>query len=82
LPGPAIIATSARYLSIENSTIVNSNLARSDPIDYGSISTLDSVIVYDAGHGTVCGTLKSGNTTGPVGIDPTAKSVTVHASCE
>jgi hypothetical protein len=69
-------------LSIENSTIVNSNLNRTDPIDYGSIPTLDSIIVYDSGNGTVCGTLKSGDTTGPVGIDPTAKSVALRASCE
>lgn len=47
LPGPAIIAT-----SIENSTIVNSNLERVDPIDYGSIPTLDSIAGYNAGDGT------------------------------
>lgn len=82
LPGPAIISTSARYLSIENSTIVNSNLDRANPIEYGTIPTLDSIIVYDASDGTVCGTLKSGDSTGPIGIDPTAKTVTVHASCE
>jgi hypothetical protein len=82
LPGPAIVATSARYLSIENSIIVNSNLDRTDPVDYGAIPTLDSIIVYDAGDGTVCGTLKSGDSSGPIGIDPTAKSVTVNASCE
>jgi hypothetical protein len=82
LLGPAMIATSARYLSIENTSIVNSNLDRADPIDYGTIPTLDSIIVYDAGDGTVCGTLKSGDSTGPIGIDPTAKSVTVHASCK
>jgi hypothetical protein len=82
LPGPAIIATSARYLSIEDSTIVNSNLMRADPTYYGTIPTLDSIIVYDAGDGTVCGTVRSGKTTGPVGIDPTAKSVKVHSSCD
>jgi hypothetical protein len=49
---------------------------RVNPINYGSIPTLDSIIAYDAAHGTVCGTLDSGNTTGPIGIDPTAKSVT------
>jgi hypothetical protein len=82
LPGPAIIATSTRYLSIEDSTIVNSNLAQADPTNYGTIPSLDSIIVYEAGDGTVCGTLRSGNTTGPIGIDPTAKTVTVHARCE
>jgi len=81
LPGPAIIATSARDLSIEDSTIVNSNLMQADPIDYGTIPTLDSIIVYDASDGTVCGTLSSGKTTGNVGIDPTANSVKVHSSC-
>jgi hypothetical protein len=82
LLGPAMIATSARYLSIENTSIVNSNLDRADPINYGTIPTLDSIIVYDAGEGTVCGTLKSGDSTGPIGVDPTAESVTVHASCK
>jgi hypothetical protein len=82
LPGPAIIATSGRYLSIENSVIVNSNLKRANPIDYGAIPTLDSIIVYDSGDGAVCGTLRAGDTTGPIGIDPTAKSVTIHESCE
>ena len=80
--GLTMIATSTRYLSIENTTIVNSNLDRADPINYGTIPTHDSIIVYDAGDGTVCGTLRSGNSTGPIGIDPTAKSVTVHASCK
>ncbi len=79
--GPAMIATSARYLSIDNTVIVNSNLDRADPIRYGTIPTLDSIIVYDSGDGSVCGTLTSGDTTGPVGIDPTAKSVAVQASC-
>lgn len=82
LPGPAIIATSVHYLSIADSTIVNSNLVQADPTYYGTIPTLDSIIVYDAGEGTVCGTLRSGNTTGPVGIDPTAKSVKVQSSCQ
>lgn len=82
LPGPAIIATSARYLSIEDSMIVNSNLTRSNPIDYGTIPTLDSIVVYEAGDGRICGTLKSGATTGPIGIDPTAQSVKVQASCK
>lgn len=69
-------------LSIENSTIVNSNMIQSNPIDYGAIPTLDSIIVYEAGDGRVCGTLMSGNTTGPIGIDPTAKTVTVRGTCQ
>jgi hypothetical protein len=81
LPGPAIIATSVRYLSMENNTIVNSNEDHSAPIDYGTIPTLDSIIVYDASEGTVCGTLTSGDTTGPIGIDPTARTVTVSPTC-
>ena len=81
LLGPAIIATSARYLSIENTTIINSNLDRSDPIDYGIMPTLDSIIVYESGDGKVCGTLKSGNTTGPIGIDPSAKTFSVKTRC-
>jgi len=82
LPGPAIITTSVRYLSIEDSTIVKSNLVQADPTYYGTIPSLDSIIVYDADDSTVCGTLRSGHTTGPVGIDPTAKSVKVHRSCD
>lgn len=82
LPGPAIIATSVHYLSIENNTIVNSNQAQANPIEYGTIPTLDSIIGYEAADGVVCGTLMSGNTTGPIGIDPTAKTITVKASCQ
>jgi hypothetical protein len=82
IPGPAIIATSARYLFVGDTTIVNSNQAQADPIDYGTIPTLDSIIAYDAGDGTVCGTLKSGNTTGPIGIDPTAKTILVKPACQ
>jgi hypothetical protein len=77
-----VIATSARCLSIENSTIVTFNLDRVDPIDCGSISTLDAIIFRGAGDGTVRGTLKSGDATGPIGIDRTANSVTVCAGCE
>lgn len=82
LPGPAMIATSAHYLSIENTIIGSSNLDQANPIDYGSLPTLDSIIVYKASDGVVCGTRKSGATTGPIGIDPTAKSVAVDPSCE
>jgi hypothetical protein len=82
LLGPAIIATSARYLSVEDTTIVNSNTDQSSPIDYGTIPTLDSIIAYEAGKGTVCGTLKSGKTTGPIGIDPTAKTIIVKTTCQ
>ncbi len=81
LPGPAIIATSARYLSIEDSTIVNSNLVKADPIDYGTIPTLDSIIVYKSSDGKVCGTLRSGNTTGPIGIDPTDHHFSQNPVC-
>jgi hypothetical protein len=81
LPGPAIITTSTRYLSIENSAIVNSNIVQSNPIDYGTIPTLDSIIAYEAGDGEVCGTLKSGDKTGPIGIDPTAKTISVEKTC-
>jgi hypothetical protein len=82
IPGPAIVATSVRYVSIEDTTIVNSNMDQSDPVDYGSIPTLDSIVAYDAGDGIVCGTLRSGDTTGPIGIDPTAKTILVKAACQ
>jgi hypothetical protein len=81
LPGPAIIVTSARYLAIADSTIVNSNADQSDPTDYGTIPTLDSIIAYEASDGMVCGTLKSGDTTGSIGIDPTAKTISVEPVC-
>jgi hypothetical protein len=51
------------------------------PPDYGRIPSLDSIIIYEAGDDTVCGALRSENTAGPIGVDPTAKTVTVNASC-
>jgi hypothetical protein len=45
---------------------------RSDPIDYGEVPTLDSIIVYQASDGNVCDTLKLGDTT--------AKAVSVEAT--
>jgi hypothetical protein len=80
-PGPAIIATSARYLFLGDTTIINSNQTQSDPTDYGTLPTLDSILAYESSDGVVCGTLKSGNTTGPIGIDPTDKHVSVQAGC-
>jgi hypothetical protein len=81
LLGPAIIATSARYLTVADTTIVNSNTDQSDPANYGTIPSLDSIIAYEASDGTVCGTLKSGDTTGPIGIDSTAKTISVKSAC-
>ena len=81
MPGPAFIATSARSLSIEGTTVVNSISRMRIPPDYGMIPSLDSIIIYEAGDDTVCGALRSENTAGPIGVDPTANTVTVHASC-
>jgi len=80
-PGPAYVITSTRYFSIDDTAIVNSNLAQANPIDYGTLPTLDSILVYESRDGTVCGALMSGNTTGPIGVDPTAPKVVVQEVC-
>jgi hypothetical protein len=81
MPGPAIIATSAHYFSLSDNSVTDSNQVRKSPQDFGSLSTLDSVLLYQADYGTVCGTLLSGTTAGPIGIDPTDHKVVNEPAC-
>jgi hypothetical protein len=80
-PGPAIIATSTRYFSILLNWISNSNQIQASPTDYGTLSTLDSILVDQSSDGTVCDPYRTGRTTGPLGIDPTDEKVSVETNC-
>jgi hypothetical protein len=80
-PGPAIIATSARNFSISLNWISNANQTQASPTHYGTLSTLDSVLVYQSSDGTVCDPYREGSTTGPIGIDPTDDTVSVESNC-
>jgi hypothetical protein len=80
-PGPAIIVTSSRDFSLERNVIFNANQVQTAPTNYGTLSTLDSVLVYESSDGLICGTEKIGQTTGPIGNDPTDHGVLVHHNC-
>jgi hypothetical protein len=80
-PGPAIVATSARDFVFGPNTILSSNQVQASPFSFGTLSTLDSILVDQSASGAVCGIIKAGGTTGPVGIDPTSQGVTVSDKC-
>jgi hypothetical protein len=80
-PGPAIIATSARNFSIDLNWIFSSNQTQTLPTNYGTLSTLDSILIYQSSDGTVCDPYRAGATTGPIGIDPTDDRVSVESNC-
>lgn len=80
-PGPGMVATSTRFFSFDHNTVLNSNLAQTGPINFGTLSTLDSVLVFRSSDGSLCHTTTGGDTTGPLGIDPSDRNVSVTASC-
>jgi hypothetical protein len=80
-PGPAIIFTSSRDFSLERNVIFNANQEQTAPTNYGTLSSLDSVLMYESSDGLVCGTERVGQTTGPIGNDPTDHGVLVHHNC-
>ena len=80
-PGPAAIITSTLDFIFANNTIRNTNLINSGPVNYDTLSTLDSILVDQSSHGTLCGNTKAGKTTGPAGIDPSSKKILVEATC-
>ena len=80
-PGPAIVATSARYFAIDLNWISNSNQTQTSPGNFGTLSTLDSILIYQSSDGTVCDPYQAGHTTGPIGIDPTDSNVAVESNC-
>jgi hypothetical protein len=80
-PGPAIILTSARDFSIGHNWIFSANQTQASPTDYGKLSTLDSILVYQSSDGTLCDLYRAGPTTGPIGIDPTDGRVLVEHNC-
>jgi hypothetical protein len=80
-PGPAILATSTGYFEFGSNSIIDSNQIKSSPATFGTLPTLDSILVYESSDGVVCGTEMAGKTTGPIGIDPTDRRVPVTPNC-
>lgn len=80
-PGPAIVTTSTRDFSFEGNVVFNANQVQTAPTTYGTLSTLDSILVYESSDGLVCGTERVGQTTGAIGDDPTNHGVLVHHNC-
>lgn len=80
-PGPAIVATSTSYFSIKSNRLSDTNQARATPANFGTLSTLDSILIYLSSDGTVCDSDRIGRTTGPIGIDPTDSDVSVESNC-
>jgi hypothetical protein len=71
--GPAIVVTSSRYMAISASGVLNSNLVDTPYYPFfGTSPFSDSIIVFGAGEAEVCGSAISGQTSGPIGIDPSA----------
>jgi hypothetical protein len=80
-PGPAIIATSTRYFSIESNRITNANQAKTSPGYFGTLSTLDSILIDESDNGTVCNPYLEGTTTGLIGIDPSDERILLESNC-
>jgi hypothetical protein len=80
-PGPAILATSTGYFSVDLNWISNTNQIQTSPANFGTLSTLDSILVYQSSDGTVCDPYRTGTTTGPIGIDPTDDRISVESNC-
>jgi hypothetical protein len=80
-PGPALLTGSARYFTVGNNLISDTNQTQSSPTYYGSLPSLDSLLFFQSGYGTVCGNALGGADTGPIGIDPSNDKVVVHTDC-
>ena len=80
-PGPAVLVTSTRYLDLGPTFIVNANQVQTAPAFFDTIPTLDSILVDHSSDGIICGTERIGQSTGPIGIDPTAKTVLIESAC-
>jgi len=81
LPGPALVTTSGESIRFADDSIRNADQNHSTPADYGTVPSTDSVVLYRVDHATICGTLRSGKTTGPIGIDPTDRNILMTTSC-
>jgi parallel beta-helix repeat protein len=78
--GPGIFVDGAAEIYVRNNTIDDSNADAQNDVDWGSLTTLDSIMMLDMNNGTVCGTTLTG-TSGPIGVDPSATNVTVSPAC-
>jgi len=79
-PGPAILFTASGEMVVGNNVIEDSNLNTTNLATWGSLSTLDSILMVEDRYESVCGTPESG-TSGPIGIDPTDVDVHVSSVC-
>jgi hypothetical protein len=80
-PGPAILTSSARYFTVGDNLISDSNQAQGPPNDFGNLTSLDSLIFYQSSYGTICGNLVGGTDSGPVGIDTSDAKIAVAMNC-
>jgi hypothetical protein len=80
-PGPALLTASARYFTVANNLISDTNQTQSAPTYYGSLPSLDSLLFFQSSDGTACRNALGGTNTGPVGIDPSAAMVLVDSNC-
>jgi len=80
-PGPALLTASARYFSVRDNLVLDSNQTQTGPAYYGSLPSLDSLLFFQSSDGTVCRNVLGGADTGPVGIDGSDTKVAVDAGC-
>jgi parallel beta-helix repeat protein len=78
--GPGIFVDGAAEIYVRNNTIDDSNADAQNDVGWGSLKTLDSIMMLDMNNGTVCGTTLTG-TSGAIGVDPSATNVTVSPAC-
>jgi hypothetical protein len=81
LPGPAMVMTSTRYFDIGPTRVVDGNLQKGSPTQYGDTSTNDSILVYRFQVGAICGTELDGSTTGQVATDVSDRFVLDSGTC-
>jgi hypothetical protein len=80
-PGPAMVIASVRDFSLDQNWLIDTNQNQTTPLDFGNLTSLDSILVFQSSNGTVCGTTKAGSTTGPIGIDSTSQQVVNNPAC-
>jgi hypothetical protein len=80
-PGPALVATSLHQFLIRQNTFDNINRNPGSPGYYGPIPSTDSIVLYGASDGTVCGNAMEGPSVGPVGDFPTGYRVLIQPDC-
>jgi len=80
-PGPGIIVTSAKDIVVGPNWVFNANGMQANPNQYGTLSTLDAILIDQSSNGTVCGNLLDGPMTGALGIDPSDTKILIKPEC-